>query len=78
MKRATTAPAPCRLDPIVIREWQEMAYHEIEETAQRGVIGVWNPWLLGRLGELPAVDRQRPQFDWGASMKRSATAAGDA
>src|SRR5438128_975002 len=30
-----------RRDPIVISEWQEMAYHEIEEMTKRGVIGVW-------------------------------------
>jgi len=29
------------LDPIVINEWQKMAYHEIEEMTKRGVPGVW-------------------------------------
>ena len=29
------------LDPIVISEWQKMAYHEIEEMTKRGVPGVW-------------------------------------
>src|SRR3989440_231634 len=36
-----TGPYNTWLDPIVIREWQEMAYHEIEEMTKRGVIGVW-------------------------------------
>jgi hypothetical protein len=29
------------LDPIVISEWQKMAYNEIEEMTKRGVPGVW-------------------------------------
>ncbi len=29
------------LDPIVVDEWQSMAYHEIEEMTKRGVPGVW-------------------------------------
>jgi len=29
------------LDPMVISEWQSMAYYEIEEMTKRGVIGVW-------------------------------------
>ena len=29
------------LDPIVINEWQKMAYNEIEEMTKRGVPGVW-------------------------------------
>lgn len=29
------------LDPIVINEWQKMAYHEVEEMTRRGVPGVW-------------------------------------
>ena len=28
-------------DPILISEWQKMAYHEIEELTKRGVPGVW-------------------------------------
>src|SRR5215831_6905484 len=36
-----TGPYNAWLDPIVISEWQEMAYHEIEEMTKRGVIGVW-------------------------------------
>ncbi|HEU5453386.1 MAG TPA: M14 family zinc carboxypeptidase, partial [Terriglobales bacterium] len=36
-----TGPYNAWLDPIVISEWQEMAYHEIEELTKRGVIGVW-------------------------------------
>lgn len=36
-----TGPYNAWLDPIVISEWQEMAYHEIEEMSKRGVIGVW-------------------------------------
>jgi hypothetical protein len=29
------------LDPIVIDEWQKMAYVEVEEMTKRGVAGVW-------------------------------------
>ena len=29
------------LDPIVLNEWQELAYYEVEEFAKRGVPGVW-------------------------------------
>lgn len=29
------------LDPIVINEWQRMAYYEVEELTKRGVVGVW-------------------------------------
>jgi hypothetical protein len=36
-----TGPYNAWLDPIVISEWQSMAYHEIEEMTKRGVIGVW-------------------------------------
>jgi len=36
-----TGPYNAWLDPIVISEWQAMAYHEIEEMTKRGVIGVW-------------------------------------
>jgi len=36
-----TGPYNAWLDPIVVSEWQSMAYHEIEEFAARGVPGVW-------------------------------------
>ncbi len=29
------------IDPIVVNEWQKMAYNEIEELTKRGVPGVW-------------------------------------
>lgn len=29
------------VDPIVINEWQKLAYHEVEEMTKRGVAGVW-------------------------------------
>jgi hypothetical protein len=29
------------LDPIVVNEWQELAFYEVEEFAKRGVPGVW-------------------------------------
>jgi len=29
------------LDPIVINEWHELAYHEIDQMTRRGVPGVW-------------------------------------
>ncbi len=36
-----TGPYNAWLDPIVIDEWQTLAYHEIEEMTKRGVPGVW-------------------------------------
>ncbi len=36
-----TGPYNAWLDPIVINEWQQMAYYEIDEMTKRGVIGVW-------------------------------------
>lgn len=36
-----TGPYNAWLDPIVIDEWQALAYHEIEELTKRGVPGVW-------------------------------------
>ncbi|HEV8385657.1 MAG TPA: M14 family zinc carboxypeptidase, partial [Candidatus Acidoferrales bacterium] len=36
-----TGPYNAWLDPIVISEWQKMAYWEIEHMTQRGVPGVW-------------------------------------
>jgi hypothetical protein len=36
-----TGPYNAWLDPIVISEWQKMAYNEIEKLTERGVIGVW-------------------------------------
>ncbi len=29
------------LDPLLVSEWQKMAYHEIEEMTRRGIPGVW-------------------------------------
>ena len=36
-----TGPYNAWLDPIVIDEWQQLAYHEIEGMTKRGVPGVW-------------------------------------
>jgi len=36
-----TGPYNAWLDPIVIDEWQALAYHEVEEMTKRGVPGVW-------------------------------------
>ena len=36
-----TGPYNAWLDPIVIDEWQVLAYHEVEEMTKRGVPGVW-------------------------------------
>lgn len=36
-----TGPYNAWLDPIVINEWQDLAYHEVEEMTKRGVPGVW-------------------------------------
>jgi hypothetical protein len=36
-----TGPYNAWLDPIVVDEWQKMAYVEIEEMTKRGVPGVW-------------------------------------
>jgi hypothetical protein len=36
-----TGPYNAWLDPIVVSEWQKMAYNEIEKLTERGVVGVW-------------------------------------
>ena len=36
-----TGPYNAWLDPIVVDEWQSLAYYEIEEMTKRGVPGVW-------------------------------------
>ncbi|HMD86258.1 MAG TPA: M14 family zinc carboxypeptidase [Terriglobia bacterium] len=36
-----TGPYNAWLDPIVVSEWQKMAYYEIEQLTERGVVGVW-------------------------------------
>ena len=36
-----TGPYNAWLDPIVVSEWQDLAYQEIEEMTKRGVPGVW-------------------------------------
>ena len=36
-----TGPYNAWLDPIVVNEWQQLAYHEVEEMTKRGVPGVW-------------------------------------
>src|SRR6185369_2077326 len=36
-----TGPYNAWLDPIVIDEWNVLAYHEVEEMTKRGVPGVW-------------------------------------
>src|SRR5580698_4788157 len=36
-----TGPYNAWLDPIVVSEWQKMAYYEVEGMTERGVVGVW-------------------------------------
>jgi hypothetical protein len=36
-----TGPYNAWLDPIVISEWQKMAYYEVEKLTEQGVPGVW-------------------------------------
>ncbi len=36
-----TGPYNAWLDPIVVSEWQKMAYNEIEQLTEKGVVGVW-------------------------------------
>lgn len=36
-----TGPYNAWLDPLLVSEWQDLAYHEIEEMTKRGVPGVW-------------------------------------
>jgi len=36
-----TGPYNAWIDPIATSEWQRMAFYEVEELTQRGVIGVW-------------------------------------
>ena len=40
---ASTGSGPYNswLDPIVVNEWQELAFYEVEEFSKRGVPGVW-------------------------------------
>jgi hypothetical protein len=38
---AGTGPYNAALDPLVIDEWQRMAYHEVDELTERGLPGVW-------------------------------------
>ncbi len=39
--RLEQGPYNAWLDPIVISEWQEMAYNEIQQMTEKGVPGVW-------------------------------------
>ena len=36
-----TGPYNASLDPIVVDEWQRLAWHEVQEMTSRGVPGVW-------------------------------------
>jgi len=36
-----TGPYNASLDPIVVDEWQRLAWHEVQELTSRGVPGVW-------------------------------------
>jgi hypothetical protein len=36
-----TGPYNAWLDPIVESEWQKMAYNEVEQLTEKGVVGVW-------------------------------------
>jgi hypothetical protein len=36
-----TGPYNAWLDPIVVSEWQELAYYEIQKMTERGVPGIW-------------------------------------
>lgn len=36
-----TGPYNAWLDPIVVSEWQKMAYNEVERLTEKGVVGVW-------------------------------------
>ena len=36
-----TGPYNAWLDPIVVSEWQKMAYNEVEQLTEKGVDGVW-------------------------------------
>jgi len=36
-----TGPYNPALDPLMIDEWQRMAYHEVDELTERGLPGVW-------------------------------------
>jgi hypothetical protein len=36
-----TGPYNAWLDPIVVSEWQKLAYNEVEQLTERGVVGVW-------------------------------------
>jgi len=36
-----TGPYNAWIDPLLVSEWQDLAYHEVEEMTRRGVPGVW-------------------------------------
>jgi Zinc carboxypeptidase len=36
-----TGPYNAWLDPMVVNEWQKMAYYEVDQLTQRGLVGVW-------------------------------------
>jgi len=36
-----TGPYNAALDPLVVDEWQRMAFHEVDELTRRGLPGVW-------------------------------------
>jgi len=55
-----TGPYNAWLDPIVVDEWQTLAYYEIEEMTKRGVPRL-DPWLLRWMGsELYVLRREWP------------------
>ncbi len=43
-----TGPYNAWLDPIVVNEWQELAYQEVQQMTQRGVPGVWTHGFYDR------------------------------
>jgi hypothetical protein len=82
-----TGPYNAWLDPIVISEWQQMAYYEIEEMTKRGVIGVWTHgfydgwapnYLLSIANNHNAIGRFYETFGNGGADTRVRTLPADA
>ena len=69
-----TGPYNSWLDPIVVSEWQKLAYHEIEGMTRRGVPGVWTHGFYD--GWAPTTCSTSPTATTrsAGSTRRSATA----
>ena len=71
-----TGPYNAWLDPIMVDEWQQLAYYEIEELTKRGLPGVWTHGFYdGWAPNYMMFDRATATTRSAASTRPSATAA---